>query len=131
MCPGIIGDEGEILCADGDNICLSYLFLLQCKAWILFEFCLKYIVSIIGPFGTINQRAALYSHLAAVCLNLLVGSYQAWLHVEVNLHNIAFLPLATNRYISASRFYIRVEKRMLEVVYADGEVERFAICVCV
>ena len=46
--------------------------------------------------SAVDQRSALNGHHAAVSTHLLVGTYDARLHVKPDLHLIALFPFAGN-----------------------------------
>ena len=55
---------------------------------------------VVGPFGTIHQRATLESHSPTVGCHVFVGYHCTRFHIEVNVNYIALFPLTVNGYIT-------------------------------
>ena len=55
---------------------------------------------VVDSLGTINQRTALDSNHAAIGFHILNGTHRAWLHIEVEAHDVALLPLAVDGQIA-------------------------------
>ena len=102
VAPGVVGDECQT-CVFGDkrgdgcagNLCLTCLELR-----IGANLCFLDINGIVGMLDAVNQRTALNAQHTSVGFNILVGTDDTGLHIEVDFYHVAFLPLSTHRYIS-------------------------------
>ena len=70
------------------------LSLVQLELRFLTDEGREHVELIIRMLSTVDQRAALDGNHAAVGLNLVVGTHDARLHVEVQLNLVALLPAA-------------------------------------
>ena len=82
---------------------------------------------VVWPLCTIYDRTTLDADAATVGLYLVVGTYGACLHVEVNANHIALLPLAVDGII-AILCYLSL---YLLSVYGDGIAQTLAVAVVV
>ena len=131
MIPGIIGDqidahgrgskftlvvELEHLRRGGkhlDRILVENGLILELEFWRLVDEDAAHVETrIVGPFGTIDQRTALHADTSQIGLDLGICLHDASLHIEVDLHLVALLPLAGNDGIAIA-----------EIGIADGIID--------
>ena len=86
---------------------------------------------IVFVLGTIDQRAALDSQLAAVVGHLLTGLHQSWLHIEMKFHHVTLFPSACDRGIAfGGDGQLLVDELGFRdgfAVQSDSEVELLAV----
>ena len=82
---------------------------------------------VVWPLCTIYDRTTLDADAATVGLYLVVGTYGARLHIEVNANHIALLPLAVDGII-AILCYLSL---YLLSVYGDGIAQSLVVAVVV
>ena len=85
------------------NIIVSHLFILGVKCSVLNSHlrtlvhqCTHNVEVVVWPLCAIYYRTTLYCYKTAVSFHVVVGAYCSWVHIEVNTHHIALLPLAVD-----------------------------------
>ena len=96
----LIESEGLGICGDGLYGGAADFFLTHGVLRLLIQQHTQHVAFVVWPLCTVHQRSTLNLCTATVGTHLAIGFNKTWLHVEMYIHHITFLPFAVNHEIS-------------------------------